>query len=1397
MYPKASRGFFPVPDSGWFFWPQQLGLGTTEKVKKVVDKAVETAGAIAFKNALSHFLSKIAQDTAVWIASGGKGAKPLFITEGWGSYLGKAGDEALGIFMYDLFNTNRKGHCQYSKDRPCQSDSQCPLYVDPTQGPIQATQLEIMIDQAVNEGDENKVDQLMNKYENALRGYINEKCVISTPVNVCEPADLQTKLIIQYSLIQAKDPNLRTPQCTWSELSKNWRQSIQDKDFIKNISVVFDPVQTDIGIWLSVRTDLDNAMGNAVDEATKAREGGKGFVDLTSLIGKIKAPATIISKTAEQTIEDRSKKESTYTGKIWADALGVFTTTLANRLMDKWIKKGMAEINNLINPRKGSFGGLQFGDLKSGYTPEQAAREIYAGLGKPDYAGGGSVGITTMLSSQCETDPQQGSEQFCGIIDSNFSAAIDQKLTVKQAVDQGLVKGDRPFGFIYKDVEPNYRDGIPYRSILVLRKYRIVPVGWELAAQYINKFKTMQLPDEAIPTEIKGNLSLKYLLDNYNNPNSPFYKLVDPAWQLKAPETICYREGPGPDIIQEYVQCPTLEAGKQCTAETEDALVYLVRRTYCADERSCIIENDDGTGCKFYGYCAEEKPIWRIQGEQCPAYLNTCESFTTKNGIVNYLENTLTKCSTPDCTAYCEDFNPVDDSWSCENGIKYYKSTNTCAATDEGCASLIRVGLTPLSPEEIPGIDINNTNYIETPVNLKLASQYKGTVYDCSEPNNNNKYCENFAISCDANDISCRLYTPVTINAPAVPAVISSDDQCPESCVGYRTYTQQATQFETQTQESFITNTAKQCNEPGCDQFTNLDEVARGGDGIEYYSYLRLCVKSNDDKAMTFYTWEGSDTQGYQLKKWFLQADGDKKSPLGKSCVVADKSLDCREFYNPDAGVSGEYFAINFATVVFASDDCHPFRRTLDNIIYYGIPSYSTLCSANNAGCRTYRDNTSYNYQVILQDDFEDNNIDGWSTGEISNDSVKKDGHSLKFDNIIDYDLSSADLVAGDNYAVTYLARSHNDLEEGKVIIRDGNNILIQKSFDVKNDWGLNSIDLGVLPDGSYTNPQLRIIVHSTTQGFYINLDWIILKRINNLLVIKDSWEIKPECEDLAGQGMQWCDAFTDNLGQKWNLQKFSKLCNEDVVGCEAMIGFNKTTEAREWQYYVYDKTKICSQPGCTRLGEVVRDKFEPNEEDKFTFNNNFIILNNLTSSCVASEDRCLSFNYDNSSGYNYYKDPKDRVCEFKDGNWWVVGEENIKCPRSDIGDGWTKHCLGGQAFNLKPGDDNICQKDSECLDYYTFNGESPAKGICTSWVGICPNSESGCQEYQDPFEPQYCDNNLLPYQTSSNSYNSNTPACNFYWYKNVDTESCSGPDESNGCVKFVDTSKETQVNVN
>ncbi|RLC37420.1 hypothetical protein DRH27_03880, partial [Candidatus Falkowbacteria bacterium] len=59
----------------------------------------EKYGSAALQGVIRNGLNKIAYDTATWLGSGGKGQKPLFITEGWGEYLGNIVDQAGGEYI--------------------------------------------------------------------------------------------------------------------------------------------------------------------------------------------------------------------------------------------------------------------------------------------------------------------------------------------------------------------------------------------------------------------------------------------------------------------------------------------------------------------------------------------------------------------------------------------------------------------------------------------------------------------------------------------------------------------------------------------------------------------------------------------------------------------------------------------------------------------------------------------------------------------------------------------------------------------------------------------------------------------------------------------------------------------------------------------------------------------------------------------------------------------------------------------------------------------------------------------------------------------------------------------------------------------------------------------------
>ncbi len=1361
----------------------------------------ENAAALTYTNGIKYLFNRVAYDYATKLATGGKGQQPLYVDLPFDKYLQKVGDEALGVAFVEIGKTWGVNFCQ------------------PIDRPFLKAQLDIYARSAF------------------------------------EP---------------------QRPPCDWVDIKKNVGdlKKIQFNDLF-GVSTAFHPGANDFGIYLTM---VDQARQKQILQKETAKinqQANQGFKNLESTItGKIKTPAAFYSGYAAGMISDSLKPYGVYTGEAAADAIGLFTNTLVSKLLNRAFTKGMnpaADTNRTIVLNL-------FGSLSSG----PAATDQFAELLKPDYNVGGEINVVNELSASCGTS-EYGGAQYCNTIDTTFATAIEQKNTVAELAKK---KPNAVFGFNpTSQTEPSFRDGFPMRSILILRKYRIVPVGWELAAEYIKNFNK-----DAAGAGVK--MTLQDLLDAYDNPESPFYRLVDPNWQLKAPITVCDLEGPGPDVVSTNEVCDRdTSFNDKIECPPDEFSTYIVRNTYCAKERSCIAESDNGKDCNEFGYCVAEKPIWRIQGSSCPSYFNSCQSLTS-TGLEEaaYLTNTLESCGAAGCNAYCKNLNPTDDTWACptETSLRYYASEQACDAREEGCQALTRIlnpNQTPLSQQQASALvsgGFNNPNaagYLATDVNLKLAPEYANPAingcagYTTIEFGLNqaacvadghywredikqcvlsgNKYCANFALSCAEDDVSCRLYTPVTIKSPVVSAVINQrkctdgtnsctdadvltgnwNDECPAVCVGFRTYTQKETNFEAGVAaESFLSTTATKCTEAGCDEFTNLDEVARGGEGREYFSYLRMCVNPTDPDVQTFYTWEGSDTSGFQLKKWQLQASGN--TPVGTVCNFGAAGIDCREVYN---STTNQYYAVDFATVIFAAEDCHPYRRTIANqtdcettngkwttgqCLYMAMPSLSTRCQANNAGCRLYRDNSSYNYQVILSDDFEGGSVEGWTAGTISNESVRRGGHSLHLADNTEHKLNNGDLVAGGSYVLSFLAKGTGSATFAFSLASGTNVISGTVSGTITNEWqlfdGQAAVNFGELPAGDYTDSILRI---ENMGDLY--LDNVVLKKIDNILFIKNSWTAAPVCDNIIG--MSSCEAYKDNTGRVWNLQKFSKLCLEEVVGCE-VFGQKNTAGVLQPVYYVYDRNKLCQTPGCAKLGLLARNRFNPTDTAKFSFTDTLTVIKQ-NQTCTNENESCVNYKY--TGGAALYKNPSKRVCEFKDYNgqfgWWIAGEEGKTCPSSNgycynntsvkctvntncvtgtgdfcvttngycynntskncvsdancgTGDfcvsskelsGEQKYCLGGRSATHP--DSNICNGNNDCIDYITF----AQSGICTSWSALCDGAESGCQEYQDPYVPELCDASLLPYQYSSlyNVYGANqTPACEYYWYKNVES---------------------------
>src|SRR3989344_699067 len=348
--------------------------------------------------------------------------------------------------------------------------------------------------------------------------------------------------------------------------------------------------------------------------------------------------------------------------------------------------------------------------------------------------------------------------------------------------------------------------------------------------------------------------------------------------------------------------------------------------------------------------------------------------------------------------------------------------------------------------------------------------------------------CANYSSVCISSEMNCELYTPAN-GDPAVPGTITSADVCPSECAGYQVYQREPTNFTSAKYEQFINKSPiKTCSVAavGCDEFTNLDEVERGGEGLEYYTQLRVCQKPdayNDDQA-TYYTWEGNDTTGYQLKVFELKKSTRSNAPCTNlsydngggnfcsdptagdddnddlqnyddpdqnsgACLSSDLNTnpDCRELYDTNGNI---YYRL-LSRVIYVSDDCHPYRRTqtqsssaeaasdcrnnqgyynsFNECIYLAIPGQGSVCPASSKGCREYTGNRGDSFINIILSDFETGD-NGWQGGTISAEATHPGGNSLTNELNDSKKLSRAVLVGQNKiYTVSFWAKGAQDFD--------------------------------------------------------------------------------------------------------------------------------------------------------------------------------------------------------------------------------------------------------------------------------------------------------------------------------------------------------------------------------
>lgn len=561
-----------------------------------------------------------------------------------------------------------------------------------------------------------------------------------------------------------------------------------------------------------------------------------------------------------------------------------------------------------------------------------------------------------------------------------------------------------------------------------------------------------------------------------------------------------------------------------------------------------------------------------------------------------------------------------------------------------------------INTEELSPSEYNEYGSVSN-VFFKKAPDY----YNCKSATPAQE-CNNYTKYCPKEDNGCELYTPTASGDAPISAVITQNDICPSECNKFQSYAQLPNYFDKLEANSipdpitrnFIADTAKNCSEPSCEEFTNVDAISQGGEGREYYKSLRQCVKPEDiypDEITIYYTWEGSDTAGFQLKTWQLLESNIQDSGVGyapctnieisgrecsdtedflvRSCNTSD--LDCRTFYDMNAN---SYNRLASKTIPI-SNECTNLRRVLSNVVYKAIPSMSQKCSSSNVGCLEYKGNNGNNVRNIFNADFEGGTINPWNfsnglSAYPSTESLQYGGSSMAVYTTspsatqftLSYNLTEngINIIPGREYTLSFWVKKFSNNYSGthdtwgteipmtrgfdnlsfinKAKAQEGLSLLFTSAIVNNSDWELRQLNIAVAPSNITNETQVSLVINisiTNTQdrndGIYI--DNITLKEFqNNFYKIRDSWNTPRVCVDADNNGSidntyLGCEQYKKRDKSQEYLYQFSDTCNSENVGCRAVIDTQNSQMPFKQVFNAY-----CNNVGSAGNPECTKDKY-------------------------------------------------------------------------------------------------------------------------------------------------------------------------------------------------------------
>ncbi len=548
--------------------------------------------------------------------------------------------------------------------------------------------------------------------------------------------------------------------------------------------------------------------------------------------------------------------------------------------------------------------------------------------------------------------------------------------------------------------------------------------------------------------------------------------------------------------------------------------------------------------------------------------------------------------------------------------------------------------------------------------------------FACTGEPNDHPSCAVYARICRQTEAGCDGYTDQNSGLSEVAAQVSTGDLCPETCVGYGEYRKLASSFDLVTSTTpdlsdttepradfFIPSSAEQCTqeEAGCSEFTIADAASEGGENRAAFSSLRFCEKPANDTE-TYFTWEGSDAGGYQLRTWALKkrttdkpgvlpADpaeatiGPNPGPriilkrsadlfLQKNPALCNEANwrtgadpDCRQFYN----TAGNVFYRYYTQTVLSTEQCKQYRladsgpddctktggtyRAEDrSCTYQAFAPESGSCRLEATGCRAYAGAEAGNTLTVFT-------ATGTLMTEItgataSTEALQVGDRSYRVDAPANGQgriviTPRTPTTVSNLYRVSFWAKTS---AQATLVVEaaaaDGTGARAIGTTRLTTEWQRVSFGLYEGARGTQTRLSFAVSAGSAPAAFF--LDEIAIQHIRDMAFVrKGTWDTPQQCNQNAygvpePQAMLGCRAYTNRAGQAVNVRQFTQLCRPTAIGCKAFVDTRNSLEVYEQRFTLDD----AGTPSITRA-----------PADRFVY-----AINDPAMQCPAAMASCRPF---------------------------------------------------------------------------------------------------------------------------------------------------------------------------